>query len=159
MHIEKNVCDSIVGTLLDMPGKTKDGLKARRDMQQEGVRPTLWPEYSADGNKAYLPRACYTLLKEEKRKFCECLHGIKVPTGYSSNIKRFVSLAEKKLSGMKSHDCHVMMQVFLPIALRGLLPKHVREPIVKLSCFFNKICSKIINPEELDALQVIIRSN
>ena len=82
-----------------------------------------------------------------------------MPTGYSSNIKRFVSLAEKKLSGMKSHDCHVMMQVFFPIALRGLLPKHVREPIVKLSCFFNKICSKIINPEELDALQVIIRSN
>ena len=156
MHIEKNVCDSIVGTLLDMPGKTKDGLKARRDMQQEGIRPTLWPEYSADGNKAYLPRACYTLLNEEKRKFCECLHGIKVPTGYSSNIKRFVSLAEKKLSGMKSHDYHVMMQVFLPIALRGLLPKHVRDPIVKLSCFFNKICSKVIHPEELDALQVII---
>jgi len=55
MHIEKNVCNSIFGTLLNMSGKTKDGLKARRDMQQEGVRPTLWPEYSADGNKAYLP--------------------------------------------------------------------------------------------------------
>ena len=29
MHIEKNVCESIVGTLLDIPGKSKDGLSSR----------------------------------------------------------------------------------------------------------------------------------
>ena len=29
MHIEKNVCDSIVGTILNLPGKTKDGVKSR----------------------------------------------------------------------------------------------------------------------------------
>ena len=28
MHIEKNVCESIVGTLLNIPGKTKDGLNS-----------------------------------------------------------------------------------------------------------------------------------
>ena len=37
--------------------------------------------------KNYLPLACYTLCKVEKRAFCECLHGIKVPSGYSSNMK------------------------------------------------------------------------
>ncbi|XP_074283940.1 uncharacterized protein LOC141608493 [Silene latifolia] len=30
MHVEKNVCDSIIGTLLNITGKTKDGLKARQ---------------------------------------------------------------------------------------------------------------------------------
>ena len=54
---------------------------------------------------------------------------------------------------MKSNDCHVMMQVFLPIALLQLLPKHVRQRIVKLCLFFNKICNKVIDPKELNTLQ------
>ena len=33
MHVVKNVCDSMVGTLLNIPGKTKDGINARKDMQ------------------------------------------------------------------------------------------------------------------------------
>ncbi|XP_073153348.1 uncharacterized protein [Henckelia pumila] len=31
MHIEKNVCESLIGTLLNVPGKTKDGVAARLD--------------------------------------------------------------------------------------------------------------------------------
>ncbi|KAL8118856.1 hypothetical protein AgCh_016371 [Apium graveolens] len=37
MHIEKNVCESIIGTLLNIPGKTKNGMKARLDLQELGV--------------------------------------------------------------------------------------------------------------------------
>ena len=33
MHVEKNVCESILGTLLDLPGKNKDSLKARLDLE------------------------------------------------------------------------------------------------------------------------------
>lgn len=29
MHVEKNVCDSIIETLLNIEGKTKDGLNSR----------------------------------------------------------------------------------------------------------------------------------
>ena len=32
MHIEKNVCDNIVGTILDIKEKTKDTIKARCDL-------------------------------------------------------------------------------------------------------------------------------
>ena len=28
MHLEKNLCDNLIGTLMDIPSKTKDGLKA-----------------------------------------------------------------------------------------------------------------------------------
>ena len=42
MHIEKNVCDSIVGTLLNISGKTKDEIKAIKDMDDMG-RPELAP--------------------------------------------------------------------------------------------------------------------
>ena len=32
MHVEKNVCDSLIGLLLNISGKTKDGVNARRDL-------------------------------------------------------------------------------------------------------------------------------
>jgi hypothetical protein len=39
MHITKNVIDNIIGTLLNMPRKTKDGLKSHNDLVQFGMRP------------------------------------------------------------------------------------------------------------------------
>ncbi|WVZ52396.1 LOW QUALITY PROTEIN: hypothetical protein U9M48_003458 [Paspalum notatum var. saurae] len=38
MHIEKNICDSILGIFLDIEGKTKDSVKARLAMQHLGIR-------------------------------------------------------------------------------------------------------------------------
>ncbi|XP_022874209.1 uncharacterized protein LOC111393038 [Olea europaea var. sylvestris] len=43
-HIEKNICESIVGTLLDINGKTKNGLNARQDLQDMEIRKELHPE-------------------------------------------------------------------------------------------------------------------
>ncbi|XP_074336479.1 uncharacterized protein LOC141673626 [Apium graveolens] len=154
MHIEKNVCESIIGTLLNIPGKIKDGKKARLDLQEIGVRTELAPQQS--GKRAYLPSACYTLSRKEKISFCECLSGVKVPSGYSSKPKNVVSMKDLKLVGMKSHDCHVFMQHLLPIAIQGILPKHVRVVITKLCYFFNAINSKVIDPMTLDKLQADI---
>lgn len=33
MHIKKNVCESVIGTLLDILGKSKDRLNAREDLK------------------------------------------------------------------------------------------------------------------------------
>ena len=44
MHIEKNVCESIIGTLLDIPCKTKDGLTSRLNLVEMGIRTDLAPE-------------------------------------------------------------------------------------------------------------------
>ena len=41
MHIEKNVCDSIIGTLLNIEGKTKDNLNSRLDLQAMVIRRQL----------------------------------------------------------------------------------------------------------------------
>ena len=44
MHIEKNVFDAILGTLMNISGKTKD-IKAVRDyFECKGIFPELWPE-------------------------------------------------------------------------------------------------------------------
>ena len=42
MHVEKNVFDTLVGTILDIEGKTKDTIKARIDLEKIGTRPGLW---------------------------------------------------------------------------------------------------------------------
>src|SRR6266542_6803832 len=81
------------------------------------------------------------------------LNGVKVPSGYSTNIKRLVSMKDLKLIGMKSHDCHVMMTQILPIAIRNILPINVQEIIMNLCFFFNKISQKTMDVLELDELE------
>ncbi|GJS07062.1 retrovirus-related pol polyprotein from transposon TNT 1-94 [Tanacetum coccineum] len=48
-----------------------------------------------------------------------------VPSGYSANIKKLVSMKDFKLLGMKSHDCHILMRQMIPIAIRRVLPHRV----------------------------------
>ncbi|XP_006599934.1 uncharacterized protein [Glycine max] len=151
MHVEKNVCDSLIGTLLNIKGKTKDVFKCRQDLVDMGIRQVLHP--ISKGPRTYLPPACYTMSTAEKRSFCECLCTMKVPQGYSSNIKSLVSVNELKLVGLKSHDCHVLMQQLLLVAIRGTLPKKVRVAISRVCFIFNSICAKVIDPKQLDALE------
>ena len=56
------------------------------------------------------------------------------------------------MSCLKAHDFHVIMTQLLPIAIRGVLPVMVREPIIKFCSFFNAISHKVIDPMELKKL-------
>ena len=72
----------------------------------------------------------------------ECLNSIKVPSGFSSNVKGIINVAEKKFLNLKSHDCHVLITQLLPVALRGILLPNVRLATVKLCAFLNTNFSK-----------------
>jgi hypothetical protein len=63
-----------------------------------------------------------------------------------------VQVKECKVFGLKTHDCHVIFQRLLPLVIRDLLPKKVCEPLIGLSSFFVKLCSKELSVEELDRL-------
>ena len=145
MHVTKNLCVNLLN-FLGVYGKTKDTPDARQDQQRMHERDNLNPE-------KYQGPASYALTKEEKEIFFEVLSSIKVPSGFSSNIKGIINMTEKKFQNLKSHDCHVIMTQLLPIALRGLLPENVRVPIVKLCAFLNAISQKVINPLTLSNLQ------
>ena len=108
MHIEKNVCESIIGTLLNIAGKTKDGLNSRLDLVEMGLRSELVPRF--ESKRTYLPPACYTLSTMEKKVFCQTLSQLKVPYGYCSNFRNLMSMEDLKLYGLKSHDYHALMQ-------------------------------------------------
>src|SRR4051812_46229600 len=48
MHITKNLCKSLFGTLLNMSEKTKDGPKVRNDLKFMGIRRDLHPPSDDD---------------------------------------------------------------------------------------------------------------
>jgi hypothetical protein len=42
MHVKKNVCESLVGTLLNTNEKTRDHGHARADLKKMGIKQELW---------------------------------------------------------------------------------------------------------------------
>ncbi|XP_048502914.2 uncharacterized protein LOC104883277 [Beta vulgaris subsp. vulgaris] len=154
MHIEKNVSDNILSTLMNIKGKTKDTIKARIDLMNMGIRADLHP--ILEGDKVRVPLASYTLNSTAKAAICEMFATMKSPDGYLSNISRCVRDSGKKISGLKSHDHHVFIQQLLPLATRGFLPNNVYEPLVELSSYFRNLCSKKLTTKQLDDLEAQI---
>ncbi|KAH0655532.1 hypothetical protein KY285_030414 [Solanum tuberosum] len=157
MHIEKKIVDSILGTLLDILGKTKDHAKARYDLKEMGIRKNLHPKDTGDNKRTKFAKACFSMTNGEKSVFCGVLKTSKLPDGSSSNISRCVQLDERKLSGYKTHDAHSMLHYLLPIQIKSILPDHVAIHLIRLCSFFQHLCKKFIILEELDCLEVEIR--
>nr|GEV13384.1 hypothetical protein [Tanacetum cinerariifolium] len=151
-HVEKNVAESLVRTLLNVSGKKKDRVNARLDLAELGVKLELFSMQEED--KTTLPPAGYTLTNAEKDVFCKMLYNIRVPRGYCLNFSSLVSLKDRKLSGLKSHDYHMLMQEFLPIAICSIMHPAIRYDIIRFCFFFKSICSKEITLQELDQMQV-----
>jgi len=141
MHIEKNVCDSLLSTVVGVLPNSKDNLKSRKDLQLMNIRKDLHPHNGP--NEGKFKPAAFWMKKNEQKNFCRVLKFLKVPNGFSSNISRCVKVKERKLHQLKSHDCHILMQELLPLALRrshGV--KHVRKTVIDLCQFFRGLCSK-----------------
>jgi hypothetical protein len=54
---------------------------------------------SRPNGKYFLPPASYTLTAEEKKIFCQYLRGVRVPTGFLSNISKLVSMNDLSMYG------------------------------------------------------------
>ncbi|CAL8134497.1 unnamed protein product [Prunus armeniaca] len=91
--------------------------------------------------------------RAEKRAVCNSFYGMKVPEGYSSNIKNLVSLQDSRPLELKSHDCHTLMQQLLLVAIRSVVEKPARYAITRLCFFFDAICAKTVDVSKLDKLE------
>jgi len=87
MHLTKNLCVNIL-RFLGLYGKSKDTPEAREDQQRHKGREGMHPDQ-------FEGPASYALTKQEKEIFFEVLFSIKVPSGFSSNIKGIVNMKEK----------------------------------------------------------------
>jgi hypothetical protein len=133
MHLTKNLCLNVLG-FLGCYKNSKDTLEARRGLKNihrneappiEVDEEEVDPEEVEEKEQDYLGPASYTLSKEEKDIIFDFLNSMKVPSGYSSNIKGIISMKDKKFTNLKAHDCHMLMTQLLPVALRGVLPEKV----------------------------------
>ncbi|XP_016185472.1 uncharacterized protein LOC107627126 [Arachis ipaensis] len=134
MHIEKNVCDNIVYTILNDSDKSKDHLKARKDLQLMKIRCDLWSR--KDGKYS---TAIFSMSNSQKDIFLRTLKNVVSLDSHSSNISRCIDLNQQKLSGLKSHDCHTLMEHLLPIASRNALPAQSNN-LTHISCSQRYLC-------------------
>ncbi|GKD34332.1 uncharacterized protein Tco_1249841, partial [Tanacetum coccineum] len=139
MHIEKNISESFMGTLL-MNDKSKDTLKARKDFKKLGIRKELW---LADNGKGQLlkPHPQYSFTNEDRHHFCQFIKVVKLPDGFGSNFRPKVA-DNDNITGKKSHDHHIMMQRLLPVGVRGYLDETISRPIIELCSFLKQLCSR-----------------
>ncbi|XP_074327759.1 uncharacterized protein LOC141665675 [Apium graveolens] len=132
MHIEKNICDKILGTLLNIGGRTEDHLSARQDLEEMGIKKDLHPVRCDDNKHVKIRAASFDMTKKEKEIFCSVLMNTKLPHGSASNISRCVQMNERKILGYKSHDAHFILQFLLQfVVVKTLKPKCKNRSVQK----------------------------
>jgi hypothetical protein len=150
MHIEKNVCENLLGTMLSLEKKNYDTDKARFDLMDLGIKTAL--HLKKQGDSWYKPRASYTLTLDQRQRFTEFLQSVKFPDGVARNLKKNVT-ADGKLTDLKSHDFHVILQRLLAVGIRPFVPKEIHQTISELCNFFKLISSRTLRVEDLENVQ------
>jgi hypothetical protein len=145
MHVEKNMCESLLRILLNTDGRTRDHGDARVDLKKLQIKPKLWLDDSVKGTE--LPTSCITLSKHEK-EFCGFMKNVKVPSGYSTNISSLISFLDLKVApNVKCHDYNVLLTQMIAVGIQNILPINAQEAIMNF-CFFLIAIGKIVLSEE-----------
>ncbi|KAL5656035.1 hypothetical protein ACJX0J_035354, partial [Zea mays] len=70
---------------------------------------------------------------------------VKFPDGYASNLAKSITSDGCNLQGLKTHDCHILLQRILHVAIRGIMHRDIYEAIAELGQFFQQLCAKTVN--------------
>ncbi|GJV81672.1 hypothetical protein Tco_1517542 [Tanacetum coccineum] len=101
------------------------------------------------GEDPVKPQAAYSFTPENQKKFCQYIKGVKLPDGFGSCFKHKVTDNDTNITGLKSHDCHIMMQRLLPYGLQNYLPDNIAKPIIELSSLFKQLCSATLMEDDM----------
>ena len=153
MHIEKNITENLLGTFMTIAGKSKDTLNARLDLEDMGIREELHLQLNEEDGSYDMPPAWYTMSKEEKIAFCEFIRSVRFPDGYAANLEKCISPDGCKLQGLKTHDCHILLQRILPAGLRGIMHEDIYEAVAELGNFFRELCCQTLKLSVLKRLE------
>jgi hypothetical protein len=100
-----------------------------------------------------IPHARYILSKGQKNAFYDFLWQVKFLDGFPSNISRCLNADGTKVQGLKTHDCHILLQRILQAAMRGFLDKDIYKLIAQLGTFFRQLCSRTLDKDVLDKIK------
>uniref|UniRef100_A0A8R7Q847 DUF4218 domain-containing protein n=1 Tax=Triticum urartu TaxID=4572 RepID=A0A8R7Q847_TRIUA len=152
MHNEKNVAEAIFNTCFDIPDKTKDNVKARKDLAEICNRPSMHLKLK-DNGKWEKPREPFFIDKKDVITILKWFQELKFPDGYASSFRRGVSLLHRKIFGLKSHDYHIFMERLLLVAFRGFLPEDIWKCLAELSYFYRQLCAKELIKDTIRSLE------
>lgn len=97
--------DNVICPLLNDKHKSKDHINTRKDLQDMGIRRDLWPD---ENENCWL--AAFAILVNKRLAFLKTSKNVSVLDGYSTNISHDIDLDNKKIFGLKTYDCHIIMQ-------------------------------------------------
>ncbi|KAK4394089.1 hypothetical protein Sango_1879700 [Sesamum angolense] len=95
-----------------------------------------------------MPKAAYTPTKEQKKRICEWIYGLKFSDGYASNIAHCVNMMKLRMHGLKSHDYHSICLTMLDITKLHKLEQSVAIIMCNLE--------KIFSPAFFDSMEHLI---
>ena len=149
IHVEKNVCDSLIGTIMNIDGKSKNTTNAWLDLENLNVRPQL--HLVKNGNKWIKPlqnSLCQLLIgKSFTRSF---IKSVKFPDASTLNLTRNITDNDRnitdndsKITGLTSYDCHVLMQRLLPVGIHPFSIRTLRQPLLNFAISFSKFVPRL----------------
>jgi hypothetical protein len=141
--LKKNICENLLGTLLDIHGKSKYNTNARLDLADFNIKPEL--QLQPNGDSYDMPKARYTLSRSKKIEFYNFFKEAKFPNNYAANIERCITTEGTSLLGLKTHDRHILLQRILPAGMRELLDDDIYQAIADLGKIFRELCSTTLN--------------
>jgi hypothetical protein len=141
MHQERNVAESILMTWMIFLEKSKDNKKVRKDLAMICHQPSL--ELSECGTKPHVP---FCLKAKERKEVMTWMKNLKFPNGFGAGFRRAINLKTWKLTRLKSHDYHVIMEWLLPNMLRW-------KTLADLSYFYRQLWAKEIKKEMMEKLE------
>ncbi|GJR31838.1 protein kinase, ATP binding site-containing protein [Tanacetum coccineum] len=97
---------------------------------------------------------CVFFHTRELKKFCRYIKGVKLPDGFGSCFKHKVTDNDTNITGLKSHDWHIMMQRLLPYGLQNYLPDKIAKPIIELCSLFKQIYSATLMEDDMLKAQI-----
>ena len=137
MHIFKNVGQTIWDHFIGI--KDKGG----------------WREDLKECHKEHLLHRgpIWSFTKQEDEQVKSVIKSFRTPTGHMHCLKGAFT-HDNRLSGLKTHDWHKMLQYILPIAIKGCLTPEIRQVIYKISRLVRWISQKEISHESIEENRV-----
>jgi hypothetical protein len=153
MHTKKNVAEALWGTIMEIPNKLKDNVKARVDLAMLCDRPNQEMRPPVGRKKWTKPKADFVLTRDQRREVLEWIQTLMFSDVYAANLRRGVNLTTLRVLGMKSHDYHIWIERLLSVMVRGYVPEHIWVMPVESSYFFCQLCAKELSQTMIHDLE------
>ena len=88
MHTKKNIAEALWATIMDIPEKSKDNVKARLDLEMLCDRPKQVILKAVPGKTWKRPKADFVLSREQRKEVLEWMQKLMFPNGYAANLRK-----------------------------------------------------------------------